>query len=224
MSQSECVLSFERYEKRITKNMRGIVQGRREGDDVVTINTSVRYSVSDLLRRGYVKKPVDEAWLKEVICQSRVNTNTDRLDKAGGVEANAWHAMSKKYWITINDVLRMPPGKPIKLLALDRNVWDTVSTVNKRGVLYTPAHFFRLNTVIYWRSPDGGGIGGQIKFGYDKLQKQEPWEFDIDTGSAWFPLRDGAVDYEKMKKEGWPVSFAFTSRNWTAFPRTTPLG
>ena len=158
MSQSECVLSFERYEKRITKNMRGIVQGRREGDDVVTINTSVRYSVSDLLRRGYVKKPVDEAWLKEVICQSRVNTNTDRLDKAGGVEANAWHAMSKKYWITINDVLRMPPGKPIKLLALDRNVWDTVSTVNKRGVLYTPAHFFRLNTVIYWRSPDGGGI------------------------------------------------------------------
>ena len=227
MAQDACVRTFERYikRKRVSIGMQTkVAQGRREGDTLTRIDKpSETYSVARLLRHGYTKDPVTREWLTKTWCEKPLDVK--RLNK-GGMDFDAWETQSRQHWLTIDDVLALPPGRH-KFVMIDRNVLDTVSNGAKRGVLYDPARFFRNNAFEFTRAASDKGIAGKGRFlSYEKEAK--PWEFDVEYArDRWFPLRDGALDYGAIRREGWFVSpwrMVFSTRAWTNFPGSTHVG
>jgi hypothetical protein len=60
-----------------------------------------------------------------------------------------WDALATGHAIQIKDILEMKRGERLKVLVLDRNVWDIAFAQNPENMPKSPLEFFRENSAIY---------------------------------------------------------------------------
>jgi len=138
-----------------------------------------------------------------------------------GMELNDWINMYNNYWLTICDVKYLPINKKIKIIMLDRNVYDTKNTM-KKGKLYTPSYFLKLNTATYWKT-DSDTLEGKIKYKWQK-EEEEPLDFSFHVEykkNNWYPLTDGFLP-EKDNQH--IFTLLNKKKHWRDFPVSTHIG
>jgi hypothetical protein len=141
--------------------------------------------------------------------------------KLKGLELTKWIQYYQEKWLTIKQVKEFPLNKKIKLLLLDRNIYDDKDAF-KEGKLYKPTSFFKKNYAWYWKT-DNNNLKGKIKYPWQDKSEQ-PYDFDFHIEykmNEWYPLTDGILPAKDKQK-------IFTLLNkkmsFTEFPENTPLG
>src|SRR4051812_33124924 len=112
-----------------------------------------------------------------------------------------WDILSHdKYALTIENVLNMKPGEQIKVLSMDRNVWDcALDNKQKQGKSFKPQEFFKDCWAIYINTDT---LKGKCLFAWEFDDDQteqvnveqinsDDFEFDIEyNNNEWYPLED----------------------------------
>jgi hypothetical protein len=130
-----------------------------------------------------------------------------------GLSISDWFFKNKKYWLTINDIMKLPPGKPIKLLSLHREVFESCKTC-KPKTLYKPSTLFQGGVVTFFRNNDSD-LSGKILFKWQKDSLQNPTNFEFDVNlnkDDWYSIKNGIVNDEDK------------SRHWSELPKKTNVG
>jgi hypothetical protein len=145
------------------------------------------------------------------------------------------------YALTIGDIKNLKPGDQLKVLSMNRNIWDGTLNKKQQGRPYEPEYFFRNEWAIYVHDKD---LTGRMlffafeceKFGLDQtISELDPdtispdkicqpnFEFDLEyKPCCWYPLHDGYLpesDPQGFSKFPWKEK-----RHWTSFPDTTRVG
>jgi len=134
-----------------------------------------------------------------------------------------WIEKSKKYWITIKDIEKLKPNTKIKLLVLDRNVYDCKDKF-KRGQLYIPEKFMTDNSAVYWKNNVASLKGYIIHKWQEKEDDIVPFdiEFDIQYDKKnWYPLTNGILPAED--EQGY-FKLLGVAKSWSEFPKATHIG
>ena len=88
-----------------------------------------------------------------------------------------WGQNCKRYWLTIDDILKLQPGESLEVLSLHRNVADYVSESGlKDGFVYNPTRFFHHSKATIWRINDQDL---RIILKFDLEEHANDIEFDI---------------------------------------------
>jgi hypothetical protein len=138
-----------------------------------------------------------------------------------GLELSRWIHHYENKWLTIKDVEDFPLNKKIKLLLLDRNIYDITDSFTQ-GKLYSPTTFFKKCYAWYWKTNENN-LSGKIKYAWQK-ETDEPYNFNFDIEykeNSWFPLTNGilpAKDEQKM------FTLLDTEKHITDFPLNMHLG
>lgn len=143
-----------------------------------------------------------------------------------------WSEMTYDQSLTIADILNLKPGERIKVLVMDRNVWDIALDEKIRGKSLRPEDFFKSNWAIYVHEKD---LKGKLIFSFeiDDLMNineidlndicQPNYEFDINYKTcSWYPLTDGylpASDPQGFSQFPWTEA-----KHWREFPTNTKVG
>ena len=147
-----------------------------------------------------------------------------------------WDKMShEKYALTIKDILTLKPGDQIKVLSMDRNVWDIALEDEIQGKSCKPKEFFSENYAIYIHEEN---LKGKLVFAFELKDDtdyidnnyfvknkicQPNFEFHIEyKHHCWYPLHDGympASDPQGFSKFPWT-----DAKHWSAFPQETRIG
>jgi hypothetical protein len=138
-----------------------------------------------------------------------------------GLELKEWCESIKDECLTIQDVTRMENGEKIKVLLMDRNLYDTVCEVNKGNRLYSPEEFFQYKTATYTHDRDLKGH--LICHWKDRDSKDYPFEFDIEyILGNWYPLKDGYLP--KKDPQGFAKFEYSEPKHYSTFSNNTRIG
>jgi len=134
-----------------------------------------------------------------------------------------WEQRTEPFHLKISDVLNLTIGQSIKLLLLDRNVWDVANTDESCSELpQDPAYYFRHNTAEFIKQEH---LKGKMVFNWDgnctlKERTFEDWEFEIEfKPNNWYPLKDG-----KLPEQDQGFFHFDWRRHWSEFDRGTHIG
>ena len=119
--------------------------------------------------------------------------NKTKKNKTGKYELSKWIHHYENKWLTIQEVKDLPLNKKIKLLILDRNIYDTTDSF-KQGKLYSPTTFFKKNYAWYWKTDDTN-LSGKIKYAWQK-ENDEPYDFEFHVEykkNNWYPFTNGIL-------------------------------
>ena len=135
----------------------------------------------------------------------------------GGLEVSEWEEHTRDKCLTIKDVECLRPGQKLKVVTLDRNVYDIAFHCNEPGKLHDAKHFYRENVATYTHKSD---LKGKIKM--DDVGKMD-FEFDIEWAKdEWYPLTDGKLPEKD------PQNFSDFPNNmlldWKDYPKDTRIG
>jgi hypothetical protein len=138
-----------------------------------------------------------------------------------GYELSKWIEKNKKYYLTINDIIKLEPYKKIKLLVLDRNIYDDTD-VFIEAKLYKPESFFIKNSAIFWKTTD---LQGKIYYKWqDEYNNKEPYDFEFEIEykkGNWYPLKNGILP---AKDEQNMFQLLGKNKHYLEFPKTTHIG
>ena len=110
-----------------------------------------------------------------------------------GLELSKWIHHYENKWLTIKDVEKFPLNKKIKLLMLDRNIYDTTDSF-PQGKLYSPTTFFKKCYALYWKTSENN-LSGKIKYAWQK-EEDEPYDFEFHVEykkNNWYPFTNGIL-------------------------------
>ena len=241
-NKKKALEEFVIYQKR-TKNHVIIIQGTICGFLALKSNKSIPKNLVEEDDKDYifealgnstfstVKKKIPEGynrvqktdkhfnnkWFERVYLQKYISPEKIEILNESGFEMEKWIEKSKKYWITIKDIEKLKANKKIKLLVLDRNVYDSKDKF-KRGKLYKPENFFIDNSAVYWKN-NVASLEGKI---VHKWQEDHNFEFDIQYDKHnWYPLLNGILPAED--EQGFSKLLGVT-KSWSEFPKTTHIG
>lgn len=135
----------------------------------------------------------------------------------GGLEISEWEEYTRDKCLTIKDVENLRPGQKLKVVTLDRNVYDIAFDCNEPGKLHDAKHFYRESVATYYHESD---LKGKIKM--EDVGKME-FEFDIEWAKdEWYPLTNGKLP------ENDPQGFSKFPDNmlldWKDYPKDTRIG
>ena len=162
------------------------------------------------------------------------------------LDCRQWDQLSyDKYALTIKDILTLKKGQQIKVLTMDRNVWDCLTDC-ATGESYKPTDLLRDNWAIYIHDED---LRGKLiswewcetnqeqidpdQFKYDLKSPDFDFEFDIEYKKGfWYPLENGYLpqfDSQGLFQFSWPHDLNREGpdnqkQHWTTFPETTCVG
>ena len=189
--------------------------------------TNSKFSVEPIkISKGYKKiKNINKEWilsvyLKPYISPEKIHKKIQKLNK-GGLELNEWIDHYKDKWLTIKDVKDLPLNKKIKLLLLDRNIYDDKDHI-KEAKLYTPSFFFKKNVAWYWKT-DNNNLKGKIKYKWQK-ETDEPYNFEFHVEykeDNWYPLTNGVLP---AKDEQQICTLLNNEKHITEFTEDTHVG
>jgi len=179
-----------------------------------------------LIPEGYKKmkrtdKTFNYKWALSVYLQSYISPEKINLLNQDGYELEKWMQEYRKYWLTIKDIENLKLNKKIKLLLLDRNVWDGKNKF-KKGKLYKPENFFVDNSAIYWKN-NMTSLEGKIKHKWQNSD-EEPYNFEFEIEykkNNWYPLTNGILPAED--EQGF-FELLREDKSWTEFPKKTHIG
>ena len=233
--QQQCVKNFVRYKKRKTGHVVGwpfsILQGQKiergDGKRYVKIDTGEICEVPS----GYKRDPVESEW----ICQSFCKMPIDRaaLEAKGFLnghilsqnvpvfsEYDVWMTHSRAKWMTIADVLSLPPGVSVRVVVFHRNTGDDtiVPNVNPRGCGIKPVRFFRKLIANYRPSKTKNRMACDLWFGRDEASGRG-LELDVEyKPGRWYPLKNGILPaYDEQHG----TMLLGLKMDWNDLPRST---
>ena len=137
-----------------------------------------------------------------------------------------WLKYTEPYSMTIKDVLSIPKGETVHIFFMDRNMYDISCDENPVGKPIKPSVFFKGGYYIKYTKTDEDGIKGDWSW-YAYGEKMDDtynnnWEFHIDLGHCWYPLKNDCVpekDEQKLFKTGQK-----SGKCYRQFPENTLLG
>lgn len=146
-----------------------------------------------------------------------------------GLELGDWIRETKIYHLRIIDVMNLRPGQQIKVLVMDRNLYDIVCKDGTGNTLFPAEEFFKSNTAVYTHSYD---MKGTIKYSWQdepcnrndpECKDPYPFEFEIEYAPrSWYPLTDNCLPARD------PQEIALFDhdepKRWTDFPQNTRVG
>ncbi len=160
-------------------------------------------------------------------CKCRRSDRYAELEKSINtvLETDDWALFAhKKHGLKITDISDMKPGDKVRVLILDRNVWDVaMRDKSKQNKIYKPADFFKDNFGTYTHEHD---LSGQMIFHWEGNENflDENFEFHVEYKDYnWYPLHSGYLP--KEDNQGIFGDFGFgKDMFWTEFPNTTGIG
>lgn len=122
--------------------------------------------------------------------------------------------------LTIQDILDLPLGVPVRLFCLDRNMEDFCK---ESAVPQRPSKFFANCYMVDFTREEG--IRGTWCFTFDPTHTDRR-EFDVDlltpTGMMWYPLNHGRVPHHS-EDDGTHMGI-HAGKPWTGLDSTTRIG
>jgi len=189
---------------------------QKESKDIYEALTHSKFSTTPkMIPKGYKVENIS----KDLLLKMYLNKYIDNT-KLKGLELQQWIKHYRDDWLTIKQVKEFPLNKKIKLLLLDRNIYDEKDLFTE-GKLYKPPSFFKKNYAWYWKT-DNDNLKGKIKYEWqDKSEQPYDFEFDIEYESGqWYPLTDGILQDKHKQK----IISKNKNKHFTEFPDNTPLG
>lgn len=179
-----------------------------------------------LIPEGYKKinrtdKHFNDKWILRLYLQKYISPEKISILNQSGREMYNWIEKTRKYWLTINDIKKLKVNKKIKLLVLDRNVYDCKDKF-KRGTLYKPEKFFVDNSAIYWKNTIVN-LEGKIKHKWQDTD-DEPYDFEFEIEykkNNWYPLKNGILP--ATDEQGFSDLLG-EDKSWIDFPKNTHIG
>jgi len=179
-----------------------------------------------LIPEGYKKirrtdKTFNLKWALSYYLQPFISPEKIAILNQEGYELEKWIQQYRKYWLTIKDVEKLKPNKKIKLLVLDRNVWDAKNKF-KKGKLYKPENFFVDNSAVYFKN-NMASLNGKIKHQWQN-NDEEPYDFEFEIEykkNNWYPLTNGILPAED--EQGF-LQLLGEDKSWSEFPKSTHIG
>jgi len=123
---------------------------------------------------------------------------------------------SNSVHLTINDITKLDSNKKIKILCIDRNIYDLID-MNKSNKSYKINKFFEnAYQGIYIHD---NNLQGMFLFNNDT--EPQNFEFHIEwIPDHWYPLRNGILKSDEQFT--FPVEFE--GKSWKEFPLNTRIG
>ena len=152
-----------------------------------------------------------------------------------GLPYSKWYEVSRRYWMTIGDLLKVKIGQPIKVLSLHRNILDIVTSTNDENVSYSPIEFFKTEIMYWTRKKD---IFGKLVVQYegqeDVIYENSGFDLYLHDQCMWYPL-EGVHDknYKIYKKISGDLTGANclpgemgpdNCKSWKEYPLSTYVG
>jgi hypothetical protein len=151
--------------------------------------------------KGYKKiEDINKDWILSVYLNPYISPEKITKLNTKGVELTQWIEKYKDKWLTIQQVKELPLNKKIKLLLLDRNIYDNKDHI-KEAKLYSPTFFFKKNYAWYWKT-DNNNLIGKIKYEWQK-ETDEPYDFEFHIEykeDKWYPLTNGILPKNDEQK------------------------
>ena len=244
--QEECIKDIHIYQHSkktknggtLIKSIWGIPSKTKEGYIHETENDYATFSDKPIkIPKGYIKlkrtkKRYSDDWARTYLCKKRKTKKQENAIKKkldGALEYNDWYDRSRKYWLTIGDVLKMKHGDAQEFLMLDRNATDVAFSINKENRGYQATKFFRDNKIKYIHL-DGvsGNLTQKYKMTDFKTKKTTIQTDNYDTvfhvefrKHNWYPFFDG---YLPAKDHQNAFKLLGKKIHYTKFPKNTALG
>jgi hypothetical protein len=136
-----------------------------------------------------------------------------------------WKEWSRQYWLTIADIVNLPPDTEHEILILDRNVLDTAPT---DGQGYPASVFFEHSKARLYRGPNQDRVGSSRIIFEEKEERVEPQQLHIaykleNSRHSWYPLKEGVLPGHDSQS-GRQMTGTGQEKSWEAFPDQTLLG
>lgn len=167
----------------------------------------------------FERKTVSPEWISSFYLNKYIPKETIQKLKKKGVPREKWVNSHRHLWITMKDILNLPPNEPVKLLSLHRNILDETD-IMEDAKIYKPSTFFKNSYVTIWRSNDFD-LDCKILFPFQEEQNLEPVDFEFDVEwqkNYWFPLRNGVYDNDEIDPELNQI------KHWSDFSTNTHVG
>lgn len=135
---------------------------------------------------------------------------------ANGIPVARWTFQNRKYWLTIKDIMELPPGRPIKVLALYPDIFKNTLGSLKHNTLYNPSTFFKDGAATFWRNNEHD-LTGSILFKWQKDQNLNPvpFEFYVEQDKKdWHPLDNGVFRNDNNEIINWNELSSRTHVGW----------
>jgi len=174
------------------------------------------------LSKGYKQiSDINKEWISSYYLNPYISQEKIAKLNTKGLELTQWIEHYRNIWLTIDQVKDLPLGKKIKLLLLDRNIYDDKDHI-KEAKVYSPTFFFKKNFAWYWKT-DNSNLKGKIKYGWQQ-KKEEPYDFEFDIEykeDNWYPLENGILPANDKQKI---YTLLSTDKHITKFSTNTHVG
>lgn len=151
-------------------------------------------SIPITISKGYKKiEEINLDWILSIYLNPYISFEKITKLNTKGYELETWIEQYKDKWITIKQVKDLPLNKKIKLLLLDRNIYDNKNHI-KEAKLYSPTFFFKKNYAWYWKT-NNNNLTGKIKYEWQK-ETDDPYDFEFHIeykNNNWYPLTNGIL-------------------------------
>jgi hypothetical protein len=139
-----------------------------------------------------------------------------------------WKEWSRTYWMTIADVVSLPPNSYHHILTLDRNVMDLAPDDDET---YKATDFFLKSKEVLFRGNDQDPISSSkiVFFSGTPEESKQPWHIGYGYGNIltkspyWYPLNKGVLP-GKDKQTGRKLTPNGKAKSWKQYPEGTYLG
>lgn len=135
-----------------------------------------------------------------------------------GLNYDQWYEISRRYWLTIDDLLKMEIGHKYKILNLHRNTLDIVTSTNQINVPESPEIFFS-DMKVWWARTQDVVVNQFDQDNQDIGSGNLAVDLYLNKKCMWYPLEDVGTKQcprATMKPEG--------CRPWFDYPLNTYIG
>jgi hypothetical protein len=139
------------------------------------------------------KKELSKVWWIKDISDYKCNKEKkiEILEKKG-IPYNMWIYKSEKFYLKIEDIIKLKKGDKIKVLILEDEIYDFIIKKNKINKIYKPKEFFRENWAEITIDTN---LQGLIKFQFQQ-EKEKPYKFNFYVNhikGRWHPVFKGNI-------------------------------
>lgn len=160
-----------------------------------------------------------DGWIKDI---SDYECNKDKkieiLEKKG-IPYNMWIYKSEKFYLKIEDIIKLKKGTKIKVLILDSDIENFIKKKNKINKIYKPKEFFRENCAEITIDNE---LRGLIKFQFQQ-EKEKPYKFNFYVNhikGRWHPVFKGNIYIYETTKFGTKKTIV----NWEKIDKKNYIG
>lgn len=208
LDTQKCISEFVRYEKvtqmykpdgkkggKTSELLEGIESDKKGYIHLTKDDNGNFYDKATKIPSGFKKKSGKK--IREIARDFYCKTKK-APKKIDALPYDKWYNQSRKYWLTIEDILKLGIGGKMEVLALHPNSLDGPLTYFKTDVSYRPEKFFKSEKDTFVHSGELEGIFKK----YDG-PKSESKPLDIECGKNKWDQKKHYSKYPKTKAVGY---------------------